>query len=85
MQSEFKISEISKVTGGDYVSFVIVEHGGSRPAKISRTAIKILAAADTYDETRVIRDNAEKIRDAADRWRKANPGALVVDLKDDCF
>lgn len=80
MKSEFKISEISTETSGDYVSFVISDRDGSRAATIARTAIRVLAASTEYDETQVIRNNAGKIREVAAKWRKANPDALVVAL-----
>lgn len=79
MEDSFQITEVSDVTTGDYISFVIADRDGTVPARISGTAIGILAGQDQFARRLdVFNVHREKIREAAYKSRRANPTLAMI-------
>ena len=78
MDDSFKISDLKKDVAGDYLSFDVIDGDRTIPARLSETALRILAGTDSYDSEEVFKANNYKIREAAFRSIRANPDASIV-------
>lgn len=78
MDNSFKISDLKTDVIGDYLSFDVIDGERTIPARLSATALRILAGTDSYDSEEIFKANNYKIREAAFRSMRANPDASIV-------
>jgi hypothetical protein len=79
MEDSFQIAEVSDVTTGDYVSFVIADRDGRVPARISGSALGVLAGEQQFAERlEIFNAHRERIRAAAFKSRRANATLAMV-------
>ncbi|MBB5462922.1 hypothetical protein [Paraburkholderia sp. Cpub6] len=81
MEDAFQITDVSDVTTGDHISFVISDRDGKVPARVSGTALAVLAGTDQFaNRLDVFNKHRETIRAAAYKSRRANPTLAMVFL-----
>jgi hypothetical protein len=79
MEDSFQIAEVSDVTTGDYISFVISDRDGKVPARISGSALGVLAGGQRFAQRLdIFNAHRERIRTAAFKSRRANPTLAIV-------
>ncbi len=79
MEQSFQITDVSDVTTGDYISFVVRDRDGNVPARITGTALGVLAGSEHFAKRLdIFQTHAEKIREAAYKSRRANPTLAMV-------
>ncbi|SKC78562.1 hypothetical protein SAMN05445504_2424 [Burkholderia sp. CF099] len=75
----FEIADVSDVTTGDHISFIIKDRDGQVPARISGTALAVLSGNEIHaSRLDVFNAHIDRIRHAAYKSRRSNPTLAMI-------
>ncbi|MDE1179227.1 hypothetical protein [Paraburkholderia sp.] len=80
MENRFDITDPRDDPRGGYLSFTILDGATEIPGRISTPAMRILADDSNNSPTGVFAANKAKIRAAAYKFRRFNPGLPMIVL-----